>query len=202
MTPLPVQETNTVIECLKCAAPMKPGSAVGPVSLHCPKCGTDQETFLYPAFFKPEPQGKSALPLAAETEAGCYYHPRKKAVVPCAVCGRFLCALCDIHIDDRHVCPACMESEKTGRQTKKFENHRVLYDKIALLLALIPFTFIFWFMAVITAPAALFVAIRYWRTPCSLVFPARLRFIVAIILAGGQILLLSFGIYGLFSIGG
>jgi hypothetical protein len=60
----------------------------------------------------------------------------------------------------------------------------MLYDNIALLLAVTPLvTVVFWFFTLITAPATLFVVIRYWRAPSSLVPRTKTRFVIAGVVA-------------------
>jgi hypothetical protein len=149
----------------------------------CPTCGRPLQIEVFPAFFRPVVTGRAGEAIMQEGEAGCFYHPEKKAVAPCDVCGRFLCALCDCDLDGRHVCPSCLE---TGRQKGKIEeltNRRTQYDRIALTLALVPFTMIGFCATIVTAPAAVYIAIRHWNTPGGIVGRSRARFVVAIILA-------------------
>jgi len=48
---------------------------------------------VFPAFFCGGAGGRlSGYAGHADTEAACFYHPQKKAVIPCDSCGRFLCA--------------------------------------------------------------------------------------------------------------
>jgi hypothetical protein len=116
-----------------------------------------------------------------EGESSCFFHPQKKAVVPCAGCGRFLCALCDCALGSEHFCPACLEVGKSKGKIKNLDNQRTRYDTIALGLALLPL--LIFYLTLITAPMALFVAIRYWNAPRSLVQSSRIRLILAIIIA-------------------
>lgn len=72
-----------------------------------------------------------------------------------------------------------------------------MYDNIALLLALGPIVLLpFWFLAILTAPAALFMAIRYWRAPSSVAPRTKARFVTAGILAlleiAGVVAMISF----------
>ena len=119
-------------------------------------------------------------------EATCFYHPQKKAVLPCEGCGRFLCALCDCELHGQHFCPVCLEVGRKKRKIKSLENERTLYDRIALALAVLPML-IFYFTFV-TAPAALFIALRHWNSPRSIVRPSRIRLVLAIIFASLQII--------------
>jgi hypothetical protein len=71
-----------------------------------------------------------------------------------------------------------------------------MYDSIALALAVLPIvTIVFWFLTIITAPMALFVAIRYWNAPRSLVHRTKVRYVLAMILATLQIGAWGLGIY-------
>ncbi|MCF7853651.1 MAG: hypothetical protein K9N51_02545 [Candidatus Pacebacteria bacterium] len=65
------------------------------------------------------------------------------------------------------------------------ESSRFLYDNLALVLAVLPI-FTIW-LTLITAPAALFVCIRYSNMPCSLVRRSRWRFLVAFLAALAQV---------------
>jgi hypothetical protein len=46
---------------------------------------------------------------------------------------------------------------------------------------------LFIFFSVLTAPIAIFTAIKYWKTPLSIVSRTKIRYVAAIILAGLQI---------------
>jgi hypothetical protein len=140
---------------------------------------------IFPALFRKINPGPSAEAVMVEGESSCFYHPQKKAVLPCDGCGRFLCALCDCQLNSQHFCPACLEAGRTKGKIKSLENQRTLYGSIALSLAVYPIL-IFYF-TLITAPMALFVAIRYWKSPPSLVNRSKARFVVAIIFALLQI---------------
>jgi hypothetical protein len=169
----------------------------------CNSCGVKSRADVFPAVNRPPGTAifNEAVATGTEatsgTEAGCFYHPPKKAVVHCSVCGRFLCALCDLEINDRHFCAACLEIGLQEKTITHLENHRVLYDKIALFLSIIPFSFVLWFFSILTAPAAIFVAIRYWRTPCSIMSGTKVRFLLAIFFAGSQIIAWAVFIYSI-----
>ncbi len=140
----------------------------------------------YPAMIRKRPEARTGDRLMDAAEAGCFYHPGKKAVTPCAACGRFLCALCDVELNGDHICPRCLETAKKKKTTSRLENRRTLYDNVALYMAVLPALFIF--PTLLTAPAALFVAIRYWNAPSSVVPRTRFRYYLAVTLAGGQLI--------------
>lgn len=154
----------------------------------CPACGAPLRVEVFPAMFRKIGAGRSGETVMVEGEASCFYHPQKKTVLPCDACGRFLCALCDCALDGRHLCPTCLEAGKTKGKIKSLDNQRTLYDSIALALAVYPVALILGiYFTLITAPMALFVAIRYWNAPRSIVRPSRIRYIAAIIVALLQI---------------
>jgi len=181
------------LSCSQCKTPL-PEDIIGQRELiPCPTCATRWQVEVFPALFRRVVPGRNGELLLSDGEASCFYHPNKKASMPCQNCGRFLCALCDCDLHGRHICPACLEAGKTRGKIKNLENQRILYDSIALSLALLPLL-IFYF-TVITAPMALYVAIRYWSAPLSLLRRTKVRFVLAILIAGLQIIGWGVGIY-------
>jgi hypothetical protein len=142
---------------------------------------------VFPALFRTEAPVRPEL-LTVEGEAGCFYHPQKKAVVVCAACGRFLCALCDVEFDGQHVCPNCLASGQAKGRIKKLQNQFTRHDRVALILAVLPLLLCF-YTSLITAPITIIYAVRHWHSPVSLLpRRAKLRFSLAIALAALQIL--------------
>ncbi len=174
-----------MVKCGKCGKVLGAEYFSAASLVACPSCGSDTLIQVFPALFK-EPDVKSLEDsFIFEHDASCFYHPQKKAVIPCSQCGRFICKVCDIELNGQHICPACLETGRKKKKIKNLENHRMLYDQLALVLALLPM-FIFYF-TIITAPLAIFVAIRYWKAPTSILPRTRIRSILAIIIAGLQI---------------
>jgi hypothetical protein len=176
---------NPPVQCPKCRAWLLEGIFNLPELSPCPACGVPLQVEIFPALFRKINPGQGGETVMVEGESSCFYHPQKKAVLPCDGCGRFMCALCDCHLNGRHFCPVCLETGKTKGRIKSLDNQRTLYDGIALSLAIYPLL-IFYF-TLITAPMALFVAIRHWKSPPSLVRRSKIRFVVAIIVALLQI---------------
>ena len=176
---------NSLVQCPKCRATLLEGIFNQPELLPCPACNVPLQVEIFPSLFRKITPGQSGEALMVEGESSCFFHPQKKALLPCDSCGRFLCALCDCQLNGQHFCPTCLETGKTKGKIKSLENQRTLYDSIALSLAVYPLL-IFYF-TLITAPMTLFVAIRFWRSPLSIVRPGKIRFVVAIILALLQI---------------
>jgi hypothetical protein len=145
-------------------------------------------------------RGQNAEPLVIEDEASCFFHPQKRAAVPCYACGRFLCTLCDCQLNDHHYCPACLQTGKQKGRIKNLDNQRTLFDSISLGLAVLPAVLVFTlYFTIITAPLALYVAIRYWRAPMSIVRQSRFRFVIAIVLSTAQICGWGVALYFIFA---
>jgi len=174
-----------LIQCPACQAWLLEGVFNQPQLSPCPACGVPLQVEVFPALFRRINPGQRGEIIMVDGEASCFYHPQKKAILPCQGCGRFLCALCDCELNGQHFCPACLETGKTKGKIKSLENRRTLYDSIALSLAVYPLL-IFYF-TLVTAPVALFVAIRYWNAPRSIIRRTRIRYVVAIVLASMQI---------------
>jgi len=141
-------------------------------------CGAKLEVAVFPAFNRSLQPGQSGQALVDESESGCFYHPQKRAVVPCSACGRFLCALCDLELNGQHLCPPCLSGSQRKGKMPELERERILYDNVALIMAvapiaIFPFTFL-------TAPAAVIMAIMWWKKPASILPRTRIRFIFAI----------------------
>ncbi|HTI68564.1 MAG TPA: B-box zinc finger protein [Candidatus Limnocylindria bacterium] len=156
----------------------------------CPNCETPLQVEVFPALFRPIKSGCEGEALMVEGESGCFFHPQKKAVIPCESCGRFLCSLCDCELHGSHYCPACVEAGTSKGKIKSLENKRTLYDSIALSVAVVPF--IIPFLSILTAPIAILIAVRYWNASLSIVQRSRVRFVIAIMVA-----LLQIGIWSL-----
>jgi len=175
-----------VVSCTKCHSPVSKQLMNSTQLDACPSCNTLLRVDVYPALYRPLPVGLSGEKLHMDKEAGCFYHPRKKAVIPCSACGRFLCALCDVTFNGDHLCPACLEKGKTKRKIKNLENHRTCYDTIALLVATVPML-MYWF-TILTAPLTIFLTVKYWNAPSSIIPRTKVRFVFAALIAGLQII--------------
>ena len=173
------------VNCPKCNATLLGGVFNLPDLSPCPSCGVPLQIEVFPAFFRAAAPVVVGEAIMAEGESSCFFHPLKKAVRPCDACGRFICALCDCEFDHRHLCPSCLEAGQTKGKIKSLEKGRTLYDSIALALAVAPL--LIFYLTFITAPMALFIAIRYWKAPLSLVRRSRFRFVVAMVFASLEI---------------
>lgn len=176
-------------QCPSCSASLREGIFNLPDLAPCPSCNTPVQISVFPAWFRPVARGSEGERIVAEGEASCFYHPDKRAVQPCSACGRFLCGLCDCELQGKHFCPGCLDTGKQKGKIRNLQNERMRYDKMALVIAVVPMVLFmfFWFVMFITAPLALFMVIKYWRAPLGLIPHTRWRFVVAAIFAVMQL---------------
>lgn len=173
------------VVCGGCSMPIPPSNWNQDSPVPCPACSREVEVTVFPVALQPP---KPALPERVETgeEASCYNHASNRALAACDACGRFLCALCDIDTARGHICPACFERQETPAL-----HERVNYDSVALALVTLPM--LLCWLPVITTPAALFFALKFWNAP-SPVFPrSRWRLWVTVLIA-----ILQVGLVGWF----
>jgi len=174
-----------VIACSNCRA-IQPVSHVNTGRIHpCPQCKTPLLTDIYPAFLRGLETVRPATAVQEQGQAECFNHPGQQAVIPCAACGRLLCALCEVNLDGRSLCMSCLSADRDRQRISSLQNHRTLYDSIALALAFWPMLFVF--PTIITAPASLFFVWRYRKAPTSILPRSRLRLWLAALLAIIQI---------------
>src|SRR5437016_1028123 len=155
--------TSSALLCPKCKTPLAEGVLNLSDLTPCTVCAAPLQVEIFPAFFRRMAAGRDGDLVLVEGESTCFYHPQKKAALPCEGCGRFLCALCDCELHGQHFCPACLEIGRKKGKIKSLENQRTLYDSIALSLAILPLLMAYF--TILTAPMALYVAIRYWNAP-------------------------------------
>ena len=183
------------MKCAECGSPLSLVAAGDPGFIPCPRCRTSFRVDLFPAFFRKSEERASSASLEAG-DATCFNHPDKRAVVVCDACGRFLCSLCEIEMDGRHICPGCLEKSRTRDEKKGGGDRRIMYDSLALSLAVYPIVlFPFFWLTPVTAPVAVFLALRKWNAPRSIVSRGRLQSVATLVVAAPQILLWAYVFY-------
>jgi hypothetical protein len=94
-------------------------------------------------------------------------------------------------------CPRCIQASSEKGQLAQLDPSRKLYDNFALILATFP-ALLVW-PTIITAPLTLYIVVRYWRAPSSILPRTKIRFYIAALLAtieiGAWIWLVLFLIY-------
>ena len=158
----------------------------GPVS--CPTCGKKLLLDIFPSILSSFRKGEKAETIMESAHSSCFHHPDKAAVVICEECGIYLCSLCDLEVEGRHLCSNCLKKSKEKLKSLKADS--VLYDDIVLSVAVIS-TLIFYF-AVVTAPFVLIYSIMKWnKVNVPYRRRSKLRFSIAIILSSLQIIAIA-----------
>ena len=171
------------IPCNRCDRPLPKWELAGQDRAQCPECGAYSIVRVFPALFSET--GPVATEPAAEGEATCFDHPGKRAAAACGQCGRFVCQLCAVDFKGGVWCPSCFAAGDYKAPTAELDNSRTLYDSIALTVAVAPL--VLWPFTAISAPIALYLALRYWNRPLSLVRRMRWRSVLGILIALGEI---------------
>ena len=175
------------VVCGACSMRIPPANWNQAFPAPCPVCARDVSVTVFPVALQP-PRPMFPERVVTGREASCYNHATNRAVAACDACGRFLCALCDIDAADGHVCPSCFE-----RRENPALHERVNYDSIALALVTLPM--LLCWLPIVTTPAALFFAFKFWSAP-SLVFPrSRWRLWLTVIIAVLQVALVGLFIF-------
>lgn len=169
-----MQEFSTAsastIACPRCGTLLAGESFMSAGSVNCPSCRSQLTGRVFPAFWSPAPPEVQLGEAAMEGDATCYFHDGKKAALACESCGRFICALCEVRIGSRRVCPTCLGKGLKGDKIAELVTSRLCWSNSALLAGWLPLLFgvVVWPLLVITGPAAIFAALYGWNKPGSL----------------------------------
>lgn len=178
-----------LVTCPRCRARLPVGGVAGGEGVRCGRCRQALTVVSFPALFRPSERGRLGERVVEGSAAACFFHAGRQAAVACEQCGRFLCELCDLQVEGRHTCPTCLEAAGKGPPAagaaSPGRHTVVLYDHVALALALVPVFCLY--LTFITAPAALFVVVRYWNRVQTPVPRGHIGFTAAALLALLQI---------------
>jgi hypothetical protein len=172
------------LACPRCYIPI-PAGDLNREHAFCAACRAPLSALVFPAFISKPQTPTSGTPVLEAGESSCFYHPLKRAVAPCDQCGRFLCGLCQVEFLGQNWCPRCIQASSQKGQLAHLDSSRSLYDNMALMLAIVP-ALLIW-PTIITAPVTLYLVIRYWRAPSSILPRTKIRFYIAALLAIIQI---------------
>lgn len=171
----------------------------------CPICKCIVHALMLPALYKSPLHAPPSLPndRPAPGEATCFYNPGRRATKGCDHCGVFISDAWAAQWGSQTVCLKCLEELRSKNSDTRFESKRTLWDNVALsfsigpwilavallmTLALYPFAIMVIMLTFLTAPAAIFVALRYWNAPRSMVPRGRGRLVWAAMLGVLQLM--------------
>jgi DNA-directed RNA polymerase subunit RPC12/RpoP len=180
------------IVCAACSSPVPREFWNREEGVRCRGCSQNVRVSVFPAVDRTV-AGVAPEALRGETEASCFYHSQSRAAKVCDQCGRFLCALCDLEVEGRHICPGCFESGISAHKIETAEPRRVMYDNIAVALATLPFLLIW--PAIVGAPWSLVIVFTRWNAPSSVVPRTKIRFLIAAVFALAELGFIVFVIY-------
>ena len=169
------------MQCQKCRGAI-PDAGTDGTRVRCPHCGSF--SWFYPAVLSSVEKGAAAEVLVSEEHAACFNHPAKTATMHCDECGVFMCSLCDISVEGKHLCPKCFESGRKTFSTMRPDSF--LYD--TLLLYITALSFLICYLSFITAPFTLAASIFYWKKVKTPYARGRWRLVVVMILSLVQLI--------------
>lgn len=166
----------------------------------CARCQQHLRVTTFPGLHIAPPMPTQPGVRALEGDATCFFHPEKRAERPCDRCGRFLCALCDLPLGARHLCPACLKlGPEENSALPELVTSRVSWGRLSLLLSLMIFVPGVNFFFYLTAPGAVFAALWGWSKPGSLVNGKRhLSATIGLLFGLAQVGLIVFWFYFVF----
>lgn len=160
-------EFTGTVSCPNCGAAVAPEETLGSWQ-KCPFCQRRMEIRVWPVA-RLQSNAAAALP----EQATCFFHPDKAFQACCQRCGRFVCALCDLHLGAEHVCPTCFERGRAATTTEAaksgWQDRDVLYDSIALSIGWA--WIIIWPVIIAAIPAAIVLHVKFRKAPRSYLIP-------------------------------
>jgi hypothetical protein len=100
--------TPAAVRCPWCRHPLEHAALTTNPALACPNCSNVFEAVR----FDPPPLSLLVAELGTTGPEGgqpCGLHSRNAAIAGCERCGAFVCALCEVNVDDRTLCPGCFD---------------------------------------------------------------------------------------------
>ena len=176
--------------CIFCNQELPPTALQSATETTCPGCRRHSRVLVFPAIHGTSPPARDET-IPEEGAVVCFYNPNRVATDECFHCGVLMSRPWAAVWGLKTVCLKCLEHLRTQGRDRQFQGTLVLWDTIALRVALLPVTIIFWWAVFVSAPAALFLAIRHWNSPRSMVSPGRWKLGLAATLASLQILVVA-----------
>lgn len=176
------------VTCPSCDAPFRAREVTARGEHTCELCHTSMRVALFPALQRRMDAVSGDRVSGVAVEAVCFFHPDRKAERYCEHCGRLVCSLCDLDVGRAHLCPSCAASRRTSGEDTALQTEAVRYDRIAIALTVYPLVIIpLFYFIILTAPAAIVMAIRGLSKQKTVIPRPRYRFVLAILLGVAEL---------------
>lgn len=181
--------TADAMTCPSCQS-LLPAEAINTdYAIACPACEKTIAAWRFPRADYHEPPVMLGERITDDSEeAGGFYQPDRKAVAICDACGVFVSPLHAVAVGEQTICPRCIEREQNDPDSTHLLRERIRYDHLAILLSL-GVLIMMWPLLIISAPIALYLVVRHYRRPGSIVQRSKTGFIIAGIISGLCVLL-------------
>lgn len=151
---------STVVRCSSCNHALALPEGTGASVVNCAHCEQSTWIWLFPALYRANDRA-NAQSIVDEGHSSCMNHPNKKATAVCDGCGKYLCGLCNINWGGEHLCSACIEHRKQDGQDGTLKSEYIHYDRLVSTMAVL--SLVFFYLGIVLAPIALYIAWRYWK---------------------------------------
>jgi hypothetical protein len=155
---------RALVNCPACGSELELHDIEGGRSERCLKCEREIYGMILPRAVA-EPARPATPQIAGSQEATCFFHDDKAAERSCDVCGRFVCALCDLELEARHLCPNCFNQQMAAGKLETMKTREVLHDSLALGIAFLSWLFWMFGFVIVAIPAIIYLMVRYWSEP-------------------------------------
>ncbi|MDB6055955.1 MAG: hypothetical protein JWN25_3478 [Verrucomicrobiales bacterium] len=148
------------VQCPKCKATLFEPLFDHPWLQPCPNCSEQIRIVTFPALNRVAEAGATGENIIIEGESSCFFHPSKRAAVCCEGCGRFICPLCDVAVDGKHLCAQCLSGGVSKGLLQPFKSTGFRYDRAAWAYVILSVPLSFMFLGVVTGAAGLYNSIK------------------------------------------
>jgi hypothetical protein len=133
------------IRCPKCRNPLRP-DAINGGFIPCPYCRKTVRIEVYPTLFKDNrPTGNAKHADEGEAYCSTHGHDTWPATFSCDACGRFICDLCQVTVNDQAICTNCLINKPKEDMPWDFDKKRPMHHLTAVwwLVLAAPLFFLF-----------------------------------------------------------
>lgn len=177
----------SALVCPHCRRPWSALTAADLAGLTaCPECQQALQVTVLSAFGRPPSMGQAGLDRVSEADAACFFHPGKRAEAACDQCGRYVCALCQLELDGRTSCPACLAVGSRAEGDGALGRARFRWDLLTGVLIVVPLmTVCLAWLTPLTCLIAVLISLWKMNSVASRMHQVRVRLQLALVAAVG-----------------